>query len=151
MTTTLKPRFASVADCSMLAAWNYQLIRDEGHRNPMDVLELEERMRGWLVSGEYQAIIFEEDEPIAYALFKETEDEIYLRQFFVVRSRRRDGIGSCAMTQLFDLWPKEKRWTVSVLAKNMSAVAFWQAMGYEDYALTLEIMPGANVPQRSLT
>ncbi len=151
MTTTLNPRFASIADCSMLAAWNYQLIRDEGHRNPMDVLELEERMRGWLVSGEYQAIIFEEDEPIAYALFKETKDEIYLRQFFVVRSRRREGIGSCAMMQLFDLWPKEKRWTVSVLAKNMSAVAFWQAMGYEDYALTLEIMPGANVPQRSLT
>ncbi len=151
MTTTLTPRFASVTDCSMLAAWNYQLIRDEGHRNPMDVLELEERMRGWLVSGEYQAIIFEEDEPIAYALFKETEDEIYLRQFFVVRSRRREGIGSCAMMQLFDLWPKEKRWTVSVLAKNMSAVAFWQAMGYEDYALTLEIMPGANVPERSLT
>ncbi len=151
MITTLTPRFASVADCSMLAAWNYQLIRDEGHRNPMDILELEERMRGWLVSGEYQAIIFEENEPIAYALFKETEDEIYLRQFFVVRYRRREGIGARAMAELFDLWPKEKRWTVSVLAKNIPAVSFWQAMGYNDYALTLEIMPGASVPQRSLT
>jgi hypothetical protein len=35
MTTNLKTRFASVTDCSMLAAWNYQLIRDEGHCNPM--------------------------------------------------------------------------------------------------------------------
>ena len=135
----------------MLAAWNYQLIRDEGHRNPMDVWELEERMRGWLVSGEYQAILFEENEPVAYALFKETDDEIHLRQFFVVRHRRGAGIGSCAMAQLFALWPKEKRWTVSVLTRNTPAVAFWQAMGYADYALTLEIMPDANIPQRSLT
>ncbi len=52
MIATLNPRFASVEDCSMLAAWNYQLIRDEGHRNPMDIFELEERMRGWLASGE---------------------------------------------------------------------------------------------------
>jgi predicted acetyltransferase len=150
MTTTLKTRFASVEDCSMLAAWNYQLIRDEGHRNPMDVWELEERMRGWLTSGEYLAVIFEENEPVAYALFQETDDEIFLRQFFVVRHKRREGIGSCAMAQLFALWPKEKRWTVSVLTKNIQAVAFWQAMGYADYALTLEILPGANLPQRSL-
>lgn len=151
MTTNLKTRFASVADCSMLAAWNYQLIRDEGHRNPMDVWELEERMHGWLTSGEYQAIIFEESEPVAYALFRETADEIHLRQFFVVRHRRREGIGACAMAQLFDLWPNGKRWTVTTLTKNTPALAFWQAQGYADYALTLEIMPGTNVPRRSLT
>jgi predicted acetyltransferase len=151
MANNLTPRFASVGDCSMLAAWNYQLIRDEGHRNPMDVWELEERMRGWLASSEYQSIIFEESEPVAYALFRETDDEIYLRQFFVVRHRRREGIGSRAIAQLFASWPKQKRWTVSVLTKNTPAVAFWQSLGYADYALTLEIMPDTNVPQRSLT
>jgi GNAT superfamily N-acetyltransferase len=150
MTAALRARFACVDDCSMLAAWNYQLIRDEGHRNPMDVWELQERMRGWLASGEYHAVLFEEAEPVAYALFKETEDEIHLRQFFVVRHRRREGIGSRALAQLFDLWPHEKRWTVSALTKNIPAVSFWQAQGYEDYALTLEILPGINLPQRSL-
>jgi predicted acetyltransferase len=149
--STLKTRFASVADCSMLAAWNYQLIRDEGHRNLMDVWELEERMHGWLASGEYLAVIFEENEPVAYALFRETDDEVHLRQFFVVRHRRREGIGSCAMAQLFALWPREKRWSVSVLVKNIPAVAFWQGLGYADYALTLEITPDTNVLQRSLT
>ena len=151
MNASLRTRFATIDDCSMLAAWNYQLIRDEGHHNPMDVLELEERMRGWLASGEYLAMIFEVNEPVAYALFRETDEEIHLRQFFVVRHRRHEGIGSCAMAQLFALWPKEKRWTVSVLTKNTPAVSFWQAMGYADYALTLEITPYANVPQRSLT
>jgi predicted acetyltransferase len=78
---------------------------------------------------------------VAYALFRETEAEVYLRQFFVVRPRRREGLGRQAMEELFHLWPRYKRWTVSVLVKNIAAVAFWRAMGYTDYDLTPEIMP----------
>jgi len=81
---------------------------------------------------------------VAYALYREDPDEIYLRQFFVVRTRRRQSIGRSAMQSLLsDIWPHTKRRTVSVLAHNTSGVAFWRAMGYQDYALTLEIMPGA--------
>jgi GNAT superfamily N-acetyltransferase len=138
-------RFATVADARFLAELNHQLIRDEGHRNPMDVDQLEHRMRGWLSSGEYRAIIFaQEDTPVAYALYREDPDEIYLRQFFVVRTRRRHGIGRSAMQSLLsDIWPRTKRRTVSVLVHNTSGVAFWRAMGYQDYALTLEIIPSA--------
>jgi GNAT superfamily N-acetyltransferase len=138
-------RFATVADARFLAELNYQLIRDEGHRNPMDVAQLEYRMRSWLSSGEYRAVIFaQKDTPVAYALYREDPDEIYLRQFLVVRTRRRHGIGRSAMQFLLsDIWPRTKRRTVSVLVRNTSGVAFWRAMGYQDYALTLEIMPGA--------
>ncbi len=81
---------------------------------------------------------------MAYALFRETAAEVYLRQFFVVRHRRRAGIGRRAIAELCaQVWPRHKRWTVSVLVKNAPAVAFWRAMGYTDYALTLEIMPQA--------
>ena len=126
----------------MLAAWNRQLIQDEGHRNPMTLVELEERMRSWLSSGEYRAVIFDDSrEQVAYALFRETKDEIYLRHFFVVRHRRREGLGRCAMQRLFDLWPRGKRLSVSVLVHNLPALAFWRAVGYEDYILTLEITP----------
>jgi predicted acetyltransferase len=70
--------------------------------------------------------------------------EVSMRQFFVVRTRRRHGIGRSAMQSLLsDIWPRTKRRTVSVLVHNTSGVAFWCAMGYQDYALTLEIMPGA--------
>jgi GNAT superfamily N-acetyltransferase len=136
-------RFATVADARFLAELNYQLIRDEGHRNPMDVNQLEHRMYGWLSAGEYCAVIFvQEDTPVAYALYREDPEEIYLRQFFVVRTRRRHGIGRSAMQSLLsDIWPRTKRRTVSVLAHNTSGVAFWRAMGYQDYALTLEIIP----------
>jgi predicted acetyltransferase len=127
----------------MLAELNHQLIRDEGHRNPMNVAQLEARMRGWLTSGEYRAILFEEgDEVVAYALFREAEAEVYLRQFFVVRHRRREGIGRHAMALLMSrIWPQHKRLMVSVLVKNTAGLAFWRAMGYADYDLTLEIMP----------
>jgi hypothetical protein len=83
-------RLASAQDCPMLAVLNAQLIQDEGHRNRMTVAELEDRMREWLTSGEYQALLWEDHhEVVAYALFRETADEVYLRQFFVVRHRRR--------------------------------------------------------------
>ncbi len=135
-------RRATADDCASLAELNHQLIRDEGHRNKMTVPELEQRMIGWLAS-EYAAILFQEEkETVAYALFREEPKEIYLRQLFVVRNRRRNGIGRKAIEILRSkIWPANKRLTVEVLVKNEAAVAFWRAVGYQDYSLKLEILP----------
>lgn len=139
-------RPAVLDDCPLLAQLNHQLIRDEGHRNRMSVSELEERMKDWL-SGEYRATVFEDgDEVVAYALFREQSEEIYLRQFFVVRHRRRQGLGRRAWELLrSQVWPKSKRLTVEVLLSNGSGIAFWRALGYSDYCLTLEILPDNQV------
>jgi predicted acetyltransferase len=143
----MKFRFATMDDCAMLAELNHQLIRDEGHRNKMTVMELGERMKDWLTS-EYAAVIFEDGgEVVAYALYREQPKEIYLRQLFVVRTRRREGIGRTAMDILRSkIWPKEKRLTVEVLVKNEAGVAFWRAVGYRDYSLALEIPPEDTAP-----
>jgi GNAT superfamily N-acetyltransferase len=135
-------REATLTDCLSLAELNHQLIRDEGHCNPMTVPELEQRMRGWL-SSEYRAVIYEEDgEIVAYALFREQAQEIYLRQLFVVRHRRSQGIGRQAVEVLRTrIWPKTKRLTVEVLVANERAMNFWRSVGYTDYSLTLEIVP----------
>ena len=135
-------RFATLADCPRLAELNHQLIQDEGHRNRMTVGELEQRMRGW-IAGEYRAVIFEAgDEVVAYALFREQAEEIYLRQLFVVRHRRSQGIGRRAVEILrSQVWPKTRRLTVEVLTANQRAVSFWRSVGYTDYALSLEILP----------
>ena len=135
-------RRAEPNDCLLLAQLNHQLIRDEGHGNKMNVPELEQRMKGWIQS-DYTAILFEESgETIAYALYREEPEELYLRQLFVVRNRRRQGIGRVAVEILrTQIWPKDKRLTVSVLVENTAAVAFWRAVGYQDYSLTLEILP----------
>lgn len=135
---TFRP--ATLDDCPLLAELNHQLIRDEGHRNRMTVPELEQRIRGWL-SGEYRAVIYEDGkEVVAYGLYREQLEEIYLRQLFVVRNRRRQGIGRSAVQILrSQVWPKDKRLTVDVLVANQSGVAFWRSVGYTDYALSLEI------------
>ena len=138
-------RHATLIDCALLAELNHQLIRDEGHRNRMTVPELEQRMRSWLAS-EYAAILFENDgEVVAYALYREQPEEIYLRQLFVVRNQRRKGLGKEAVKILRSkIWPKNKRLTVEVLVQNQAAITFWRAAGYKDYCLTLEILPDTN-------
>jgi GNAT superfamily N-acetyltransferase len=142
MSLNLQFRHATLADCPLLAEMNHQLIRDEGHRNKMTVLQLEQRMKRWLQS-EYVAVIFEDrGEIVAHALYHEDSEELYLRQLFVVRNRRRQGIGRAAIEILQnEIWPKDKRLTVSVLVHNPTATAFWRAVGYHDYCLTLEILP----------
>jgi len=134
-------REASSSDLGLLAEWNHQLIRDEGHRNPMTVDQLAQRMKGWLQS-EYRAVVFSYEEPVGYALFRQEEGLIYLRQLFVRRDRRRAGIGRAAFAILRDqIWPRGVRLTVDVLCQNQAAIAFWRSVGYRDYCLTLEIMP----------
>ena len=140
-------RPATLNDCALLAKLNHQLIRDEGHRNRMTVPELEQRMKHWLAS-EYAAVVFEDNgETIAYALYQEEPEKIYLRQLFVARNRRRQGVGRRAMDILRTrIWPKNKRLTVEVLIHNTGAIAFWRAVGYQDYSLALEILPAPTGP-----
>ena len=133
-------RLATDRDLDRLAQWNWELIQDEGHTNYMSLDELRQRMRGWL-AAEYQAVIFSLDqEPVAYALYRESEDEVYLRQLFVTRGRRREGVGRKAVELLRTrIWPRDKRLTVEALTANRPAVAFWRSVGFQDYSLKLEI------------
>jgi GNAT superfamily N-acetyltransferase len=134
-------REAADPDLDLLAEWNRQLIRDSGHRNPMTVPQLAERMQQWL-RGEYRAVVFSAAAPVGYAVFRPEAELIYLRQFFMRRDRRRSGIGRAAFSILREqVWPHDVRLTVDVLCRNEAAIAFWRAVGYRDYCLTLEIMP----------
>ncbi|MEX2142707.1 MAG: GNAT family N-acetyltransferase [Pirellulales bacterium] len=110
---TIRP--ATLEDCPLLAELNYQLIQDEGHRNRMTVPELERRLRDWL-PGDYRAVIFEhQGEVVAYALYSEQPQEVYLRQLFVTSDHRRKGIGRRAVEMLrSQVWPTTKRLTVDV-------------------------------------
>lgn len=130
---------ATSDDCQLLGKWNKQLIDDEGHRNEMSISELVDRMQRW-ITDEYTAMIFSEDgEPVAYGVYRETEDDIYLRQFFVRRDMRHENVGSRAMS-IFekDVWPVGKRVTLEVLWENEAAWEFWKSNGYGEYSVTLD-------------
>ncbi len=107
----------------------------------MSVTELEIRMRGWLNSGSYRAIIFHCDGvPVGYALFApEPDSTIYLRQFFIAREHRRLGVGTAAMNVLLgNILPPDTRITVVVLAHNEAGQKFWASLGFATHAHILE-------------
>jgi GNAT superfamily N-acetyltransferase len=133
-------RFATNSDLPLLAAMNASLIVDEGHRNRSTAAELEKRMADWLAS-EYHAVLFELDgKSLAYALFRPSNDGVYLRQFFVEREHRRKGIGRRALDILRgEVWQAGVRVTLEVLVGNPQAISFWRAIGFVDYALTMEL------------
>jgi len=140
--TKMEYRVATEADLNLLAAWNHDLMRDEGNRRPLPVADLRERMRRWLW-GEHSAIVFiRNGVPVGYALYRERADEIHLEHFFVRREERRAGCGRQAITLLRDrIWRPGKRLTLEVLCQNATGLQFWRAMGYQDYSVTLEILP----------
>ena len=131
-------RIAGKRDLRLLAELNRELIEDEGHANPMSVAELEKRMRGWLVRS-YTAVLFlEEADVVAYALYRSDDAGVFLRQFFVCRRERREGRGRAAMQLLIGrIWPADTTVTLEALCSNKAAIAFWRALGFGDYALTL--------------
>lgn len=136
-------RFAALSDAPLLAELNLQLIRDEGHRNPMNLAQLTERMADWL-RGDYQAVLIEEagdskSDVIGYALFRRDPDCVYLRQLFVVPARRRQGVGRAALSWLWQqAWPDASRLRIDVLVGNAAARAFWRHVGFADYCVTME-------------
>lgn len=132
---------ASLLHAEELGCLNHQLITDEGHRNPKTVAELTERMRSWLAYEGYEALLgFDGDELVAYVLWRNLHDSVYLRQIYVQRDYRRQGTARQLMLNVFERWP-DKRLTVDVLAGNARALAFWRRMGYQDYAVMLERLP----------
>lgn len=133
-------RFATAEDAAVLASLNAQLIRDEGHRNPMSVAELESRMAAWL-RGEYRAALFESRQQIVgYALFRREPEYIYLRQFFVTPAVRRSGAGRAGLAWLWkNAWCDARRLRIDVLSGNTGAQAFWRAVGFQDHCVTMEM------------
>ena len=137
-------RIAAAEDVPLLARMNRQLVEDEGHRNRVQSdAWLEDRMRGFL-AGPYKAVLFErEGRIVAYALYtNQTEhgDTIHLRQIFVERSCRRQGVGREVMRILLEeIWPAEKRITVGVLHGNQTAISFYHAIGFQPYSMEMEL------------
>ncbi len=131
-------RTASEGDLPLLAELNQQLIHDEGYANPMSVTELEYRLRAWLARA-YTAVLFLiDDNVVGYALYRNDDTRIFLRQFFICRGERRKGLGRAALDLLFGrIWPDGTAVSLEALCTNEAAIAFWRAVGFEDYALTL--------------
>jgi predicted acetyltransferase len=132
-------RPATPADLPLLARMNQALIRDEGHRNNMNLIELEQRMGEWL-KAEYHALLIQfEDEIAGYVLYRRDPGFIYLRHFYIVDGQRRRGLGRAAMQWLrIHEWPDFTRIRLDVLIQNSIGIDFWRSVGFKDYCITME-------------
>jgi predicted acetyltransferase len=112
---------------------------DSKHRNPMNLSQLSRRMRRWLRSG-YRAYFFKEDDRvIGYCVFIKEKEYLYIRQFYIERTARRQGLGRKAFQWLRrHIWKKEHRFRMDVLVGNKVAIGFWKSVGFKDYCLTME-------------
>jgi GNAT superfamily N-acetyltransferase len=142
---SLTIRAATDSDLAQLARMNKELIEDEGCRNPMSVAELEQRMRGWL-HGEWQVVLFSERSTvIGYAVYQFRKDEyfpdqtvVYLRQMFVERSQRSQGLGARALRLLAQTrFPRDATVEIDVLATNPRGAKFWSQVGFQPHCTTM--------------
>ncbi len=136
----LKYRFATQKDISLLAKMNQQLIRDEGHRNKMTLLQLERRVSDFLRTKYTAVIVSSGNDDIGYALYREEPEWVYLRQIFVKSEMRREGVGRKIICWLKkNPWKDSKRIRVEVLVGNLEGISFWHAVGFKDYCITMEM------------
>src|SRR5690606_27727113 len=91
-------------DFPLLARMNRELADDEGHRNPMTVSEMEERFHRFVgIEGWSVDLFLLGDEIVGYATHRRETDptdpgsqRVFLRQFYIARHHRRDGLGQAA-------------------------------------------------------
>jgi GNAT superfamily N-acetyltransferase len=137
----MKWRFMTAGDIAGIAELNRQLQQDEGAA-VMNAHDLAIRLAKWLET-DYRGVVFErEAQRVAYALFRDTDpfaegdDGIFLRQFFVVATERRKGIGRAAFPLLLNaVWPPDKRIFLEALSSNPAGHAFWQSVGFKPHSV----------------
>jgi ribosomal protein S18 acetylase RimI-like enzyme len=135
---------AARAEAPLLAALNHQLDEDEPHPYPLPLPALTSRMTRWIESGEYEVLLFRRGERVGgYAAWRLEDRGTFLRHFFICRDQRREGLGRAAMTLLCrDVFPKDRPIQIEAAIGNTGAIAFWRAIGFRDFGLSMELKAG---------
>ena len=134
---------ATESDIAQLAELNLQLMEDEQHPYMLPIEDLRARMARW-IAGEYRVLLFRNGPRVCgYAVWRPEERGAYLRHFFICRDQRRQGLGRAILAKLWrEHFPQDQPLQVEAAIWNTGAIAFWRAIGFKDFGLTLEMKPG---------
>ncbi|AZN40981.1 GNAT family N-acetyltransferase [Paenibacillus albus] len=147
MNDALVVNLCTIEDIGILASLNKQLIEDEQHDNPMNAEQLKARM-GVFISSEYNAYLFNEQGVVkGYALVKHARQPLYLRQFFICRESRRQGLGKVAFAKLLDYLGTDTI-DLEVMFWNERGKQFWRSLGFQERSLYLRREQGVIEPER---
>ena len=136
-------RRCTVADAPLLAELNAQLSEDEG-ASVGTPAAYQDRMRTWLEQGRYAAALASSEVgPVAYVVWRHDpdDDDIYVRQFFVVREHRGQGLGRRLFERAADeLWAGRVL-RLDVYDSNPRGRAFWERLGFGAYSALMRRDP----------
>ena len=127
----------TLEDVPLLVQMNKQLIDDEKSTNPMTLAELKERMHGFLGTDYSAYFCIEESCVVGYALVKDTEKPLYLRQFFIEREFRRKYLGRQAFQLLMD-YLRADTINIDVLPWNEPGLRFWKSCGFAETCISMQ-------------
>ncbi len=135
---------AKSTEVDLLAQLNRQLDEDEPHPYPLPVPALMERMTRWIGSGEYEVLLFRRGGRVTgYAAWRVEDRGAYLRHFYICRDQRRQGWGRAAMQLLRrHVFPQDLPVQIEAAIGNKAGIAFWHAIGFEDFGLSMELKAG---------
>lgn len=135
---TIHIEAASEHDVPVLAILNKRLIEDEHYPNPMNINQLEERMKKWL-RNEYLAYTIKENhEILGYCLFRDDGDFYYMRQLYIDRPHRRKGLATKLLDWMYaHIWI-DKKTRLDVLPDNAQAIEFYTSYGFKTRCFNLE-------------
>ena len=136
---------AKGTELDLLVQLNRQLDEDEPHPHPLPLSALSERMARWIGEGEYEVLLFRSGERvIGYAVWRLEDRGAYLRHFFICRDQRRQGWGRAAMQLLRrEVFPKDRPVQIETVIGNKAGIAFWHAIGFEDFGVSMELKAGS--------
>jgi len=143
----IRIKAASMDDVGLLAEMNKHLIEDEGSFNPMDREQLQHRMRNWLKTDWRADLLMHGEETAGYALYRFKENdyhpdikEVYLRQYFIGREHRGNGLGLQGIMLLRELRFRDvNAIEIDVLEANRIGKSFWLRAGFEPYSCNMKM------------
>jgi ribosomal protein S18 acetylase RimI-like enzyme len=123
----------------ILGKLNKKLIGDEGHSNPMKDDDLIDRMYNFLTNNYSAYFILTDSRVAGYCLFRDDIDYIYIRQLFVEKDKRNQGLGKACVRWLKDTHWTDRKIRIEVLSGNLDGIEFWRRIGFHDYCITMEM------------
>ncbi len=136
----MKIKTAQQSDLTILAMMYRQLRTDAKYRSSLSLEKLQAKMNNFISKDGWIASLFYDDgQVIGYCLWQEKSDAVYIRQFWIMRSQRRQGYGRKFFTRLQEEQWDEKRLKLEVLYPNKRGESFWHAVGFVPYSVTYEL------------
>ena len=143
-------RSADLNDVSVLAKMNSRLVEDQESENTWSLAKYEQRFSEWLQDGTWHIdMILQDGQCVGYAVYQPRSDYynpdqpvIYVRQYYIERTHRRQGLGRAAFQELIDSrFPTGyQAIALDVVATNPVGQAFWEKLGFAPYFISMKRM-----------